>query len=511
MSEHRLIWIDFTTSLHWTRPPVGIIRVEQECTRWMLAKLKDRVRLCIFDPVTAQFLELAVQEAWDVLERDWNAPAPTPGLPPAPGPAPMVAPKVVPTAPKKAPRLARRLERMLRKIALATLDLIPGTWRPAARNYLIAVRRTLAHGYAELKAARAASAGPAAPAPATSPVHALAAAAEPPRSPSRPPARFGNGDSYLTMGLDWDHGNKMDVLYREKKRTGMRVFNFAYDIIPVKFPTYYPSGKFDLFSAYFATIGWTADKIFCISNCTERDLGAFLDRVGAPRPPMAVVRLGDALPATGTCEPSPEVAAILQAPFLLSVSTIEIRKNHESLYRAYLRLIESGFEVPTLVLVGMIGWRVDDFMYSLRNDPRVEGKIVILDHVSDADLASLYRGCLFTLYPSLYEGWGLPVAESLAYGKFCLASSAASIPEIAGDILDYVDPWDVPRWAEKIRLYCAEPGALRDMERRIEARYRATSWETTADQMIAAIESLPDDVGSPVMSRAAASRVQVIE
>lgn len=493
MAEQSLIWIDFTTSLHWTRPPVGVIRVEQECVRWMLTKQKDRVRLCIFDPTFGQFLELGAQEAWDVLERDWGTPSPTPAcLPPSVAAAPTTA--APPTG------LTRRIERALRKVALSTLALIPNRYRPLVRNHLIAVRRTLAYGYLELKAARAASAAP------PTPLNPNMAEAELARSPSRPLARFKRSDNYLTMGLDWDHGQKMDVLYREKKRAGLRVFNFAHDIIPVKFPYFYPSGKFDLFSVYFATMGWTADKIICNSECTARDLGAFLDHVGAPRPPMAVVRLGDALPATGSGQLSPEVRAILGTPFLLTVSTIEIRKNHESLYRAYLRLIEAGFDVPKLVLVGMPGWRIDDFMYSLRNDPTVEGKIVILDHVSDADLASLYRGCLFTLYPSLYEGWGLPVAESLAYGKFCLASNAASIPEIARDILDYVDPWDVPQWAEKIHRYCTEPATLRGMERRIAERYQPTSWETTADQMISAIDSLPYD-GNPVMANTARAAV----
>jgi len=313
------------------------------------------------------------------------------------------------------------------------------------------------------------------------------------------PASFRRGDVYITLGLDWDYGGKMEALYREKTVNGLRILNFAYDIIPVKFPHYFPSGKFDLFSVYFANMGWTADRIMCISECTARDLDAFLKRVGAPRPPMSVVRLGDALPATEASEPCAEIAALRAAPFLLTVSTIEIRKNHESLYKAYVELIESGFDVPMLVVVGMLGWHVDDFMHSLGNDPRVAGKIVVLNHVTDSELAFLYRNCLFTLYPSLYEGWGLPVAESLSYGKFCLASNAASIPEIAGDIIDYVEPWDVPQWAAKIRLYCSDADALGRREETIADRYEHTSWESTAEQMIAAIQSIsipPDEDSS---------------
>lgn len=483
MDKEPQIWFDFTTSLHWTRPAVGVVRVEQECCRWLLLKLGDRVRPCVFDQSTSQLLEFDRQDAWRILSRNTIA-----DTGPAKGAMHIDPPLSPPAVSSCAPRagMAKRIEKVLRKLAVALLARMPEKYQPALRRYMVAVRRTMAYGYQEWNAARAArnTPPPIAPAPLT---------VAPPAT-SRPAAKFGAGDVYLTMGLDWDH-NKLDFLYREKKRTGVKVLNFAYDIIPVKFPHYYPSGKFDLFSVYFATMGWTADMVICISQCTARDLGQFLDEVGVPRPPMTVVRLGDALPVEGTMQPSAEVSELLKEPFLLAVSTIEIRKNHETLYRAFLRLIESGLEVPKLVFVGMMGWRVDDFVFSLRNDPRVADRIVILDHVSDADLSTLYRTCLFTLYPSLYEGWGLPVAESLSYGKFCLASNAASIPEIAGDIIDYADPWNVPLWAEKIWHYCSNPLELHKREQLIASRYRLTSWETTADQMIAAVDRVSPGAG----------------
>ncbi|MEJ8847091.1 glycosyltransferase family 1 protein [Variovorax rhizosphaerae] len=505
MHKENLIWIDLTTSLYWKRPAVGIVRVEQECCRWILTKLKDRVRICAFDSSEGQFKELEAQEAWEVLRRDRSPPESLINPAAAPTSSRTAEPVSCPAAAPAAPLgLASHIKQVLRKLVLATLSRIPLSYQPAVRSKLIAIRRTLAGSYKDLKTALVGD-------PTTPVSEPASLQAEPSRSPIRPLAHFQQGDTYLTMGLDWDHGNKLDLLYRAKKRTGLRVLNFAYDIIPVKFPHYYPSGKFELFSTYFATMGWTADRIICISECTARDLGGFLEQVGAPRPSMSVVRLGDTLPATmNSGKPSPKVAELLGAPFLLAVSTIEIRKNHECLYRAYIRLIESGFDVPKLVLVGMLGWRVDDFIYSLRNDPRVEDKIVILDQVTDADLVTLYRHCLFTLYPSLYEGWGLPVAESLAYGKFCLASNAASIPEIAGDILDYVDPWDVPQWTEKIRLYCADPAALRSKEQLIANHYRLSSWENTADQVIAAIDNVPHAYRSGLIKAHTAPRAALV-
>lgn len=475
MPKEPLLWFDLTTTFQWTRPPVGIVRAEQECCRWLLTKLPDRVRICIFDQALGKLLELQRREAWAILNRDWGAPESAAIL--------EVGESPQPTAVASPPAgLAGRLEALLRKLALTTLAAAPKRYQPGIRRHLVAVRRAMAFGYHRWAAVRGAIR--------TSMTTARVDAAPSPdvvdEALALPIAEFARGDRYLTMGLDWDH-NKMEFLYRERKRSGVTVFNFAYDIIPVKFPHFYQSGKFELFAAYFATMAWTADQIICISQCTARDLSAFFEDIGSPSPPMTVVRLGDSLPRIGVRNLSPSLADLRAAPYLLFVSTIEIRKNHETIYKAYVRLLEGGFDVPKLVLVGMLGWRVDDLLYSLRNDPRVRDKIIILDRVTDSELDALYEGCMFTLYPSLYEGWGLPVAESLAHGKFCLASNAASIPEIAKDLIDYVDPWDVHEWARKIQVYCSDTAALHERERLISSRYRITSWETTADQICTAI------------------------
>ncbi len=469
MLERRTLWLDFTTSLYWERAPVGIVRMEQECCRWLLTKWPDRVRICIFDWGKEQYLEIPQSEAWKILNP-----------PPKERIAPSKASEALPQNPPRV-RLARRLEQRLRKMTLGVLDALPERYRTGLKRRLIAVRRTLAFAYHEWKAARqellAAKGAPAPRQPAAMQSAPLRA------SP------FARNDIYLTMGLDWDHGNKMEYLYREKKKTGFVVVNVIHDVIPVLFPHFYQAGKSQFFARFYSTMAWASDHILCNSRCTARDLEAFLKEIGAPTPSMSVIREGDTLPeVSSTAEYSPAVEKLVTEPFMLFVSTIEIRKNHETLYKAYLRLLESGFDAPKLVFVGMHGWRVDDFMASLQQDPRVENRIVILHHINDAELNLLYQRCLFTLYPSLYEGWGLPVAESLAHGKFCLAANAASVPEIAGDIIDYADPWDVPAWAEKMRHYCSDPAALQAREQEIASRYRITSWETTTDQIMQVID-----------------------
>jgi glycosyltransferase involved in cell wall biosynthesis len=100
-----------------------------------------------------------------------------------------------------------------------------------------------------------------------------------------------------------------------------------------------------------------------------------------------------------------------------------------------------------------------------------------LKRVGERSLGWLYRHCLFTVFPSLYEGWGLPVAESLAFGKFCISSDRGALPEVGGDLVEYLDPWDTVAWTEALRKYTSEPERLRERESRIRSRFRLKTWE----------------------------------
>src|SRR5207302_11239749 len=139
-----------------------------------------------------------------------------------------------------------------------------------------------------------------------------------------------------------------------------------------------------------------------------------IDRRGA----SAGERDANGLPADSPARErvSEKVAEVLAQRFLLCVSTIESRKNQQTLCRAYARLVHWGVaDLPLLALAGGIGHGGQDVINEIGFDRRLAGRVVALVGCSDADLAALYRGCLFALYPSLYEGWGLPVSEALAH------------------------------------------------------------------------------------------------
>jgi len=297
-------------------------------------------------------------------------------------------------------------------------------------------------------------------------------------------------DVYLSMGGDWNHGN-LDYLRVLKSHTGFRAVLFCYDTIPILLPHLTLEWVAEIFPSYFENMAHCAELIVCISENSRKDLTHYLNKIQAPIPTMSLVHLGSEINLLHEGDLATSVKTVLKKPFVLFVSTIERRKNHETLYRAYTRLIDQGItDLPQLVFVGGTGWGVDDFLNDLRLDPRTQDYITLIQDATDNDLSAMYQHCLFTLYPSLYEGWGLPLAESLSFGKFCLASQTSSMPEVGGDLLEYLDPWDVALWAQKIDWYWRHPEALKKRENLIKQLYQPYAWNDTSESILQIAQSV---------------------
>ncbi len=446
------IWFDVTTLVHWNRPPVGVVRVEAECFRFLNTLALPHVRYCHFDKNGPGYLELRAADVFARLERLGQA-------------APVAPPESsMPTATRASQRARHALERLppgarapLRELTRKATPLL----RTALHHYrkASATVSELGQQVTEFSAALRASAGSA---------------------PSSGPASFERGDVFVSAGLDWDEQDSQ-LLYGLKRRLGLKVVLFCYDLIPVLHPHLCVPEVARAFPRYLVDVAWCADEVVCISKSTERDLIAFLNETGAPRPTTRVVHLGSDLTPPAMQHDVP----LVSEPFLLFVSTLERRKNHEVIYRAMLELLLRGrTDLPLIVFVGMKGWGVGDFLNDLRCDPRVKGRFVVLDHVTDAQLHQLYARALFTLYPSLYEGWGLPLAESLAHGKFALAADNSSLPEVGGALVEYLDPWDHRQWADRIEHHLDHPEQLAARERAIAESYRVTTWAQTGEAVL---------------------------
>ncbi len=167
-------------------------------------------------------------------------------------------------------------------------------------------------------------------------------------------------------------------------------------------------------------------------------------------------------------------AAGLPAPgFVLAVGTLEPRKNLPRLVAAYAGLDQRVQREHPLVVVGALGWETGETLGALR---ALGERATMLGHVSDAALAELYRRCALFCFPSLGEGFGLPVLEAMAAGAAVLTSNVSSLPEVGGDAVAYADPSDVSSIAAQLARLLADEPARSELGRRAQARAREFTW-----------------------------------
>lgn len=159
-------------------------------------------------------------------------------------------------------------------------------------------------------------------------------------------------------------------------------------------------------------------------------------------------------------EYSSKIAFLKPNHFWLSVGTIEPRKNQKRLATAYARYLALGGDPIPLVFAGMKGWLMDDFSDYLKK-LKIDSHVILTGYLSDSALMWLYRHCYANLYPSLFEGFGLPVLEGMQMGAPTIASHSSSIPEITGDAAILLDPQDTEAWAQTMLKLSKTPG-MRD-------------------------------------------------
>ncbi len=298
------------------------------------------------------------------------------------------------------------------------------------------------------------------------------------------------GDIFLALMGEWHDQSYIDAVTRSHA-WGARVVQCVYDLLPIVTP--HSSGHSTVaMTSYLTQVMPAVDLVLAISESTRRDLQRWLEQVRIPVPRIEVFRLGDDF---GTSDPDGTGRGTVppgvgEREYVLCVGTVEARKNHTLLYYVY-RLAESrGIALPDLVIVGRAGYRAGDVFELLRSDPKLSGRVHVLDDIDDVGLRWLYGNCRFTVYPSVYEGWGLPIAESLAWGKPVITSATSSMPEIAGELVDYVDPFSPEECLRAIQRLM-DDAYLKDAVARVN-RYRPTSWDDTfasVDRLVTTLES----------------------
>jgi phenylacetate-CoA ligase len=294
-----------------------------------------------------------------------------------------------------------------------------------------------------------------------------------------------DNDTILLFGEQWLFAACQKHLENIKLCKRVTIINLIYDLVPFFMPELYWDGFPQQYMKTISNSIRISDRIVVISENTKKDLLRFFPMLDSKK--ICTVRLGDDFGSTVDRFNHDTIKNAIRIPeeYVLCVSTIQPRKNHLLLLTVWRRLLsERKQSCPKLVIVGQIGWNVENFIYYVQNNPELKENIVILDNVDDYNLMQLYSNGLFTVYPSLYEGWGLPIGESLAFGKLCLVSETSSMPEIAGNIVEYFSPYDSGRLYELICKYFDDRGALRMKETLIRKEYNSILWTQTASELL---------------------------
>ena len=241
-----------------------------------------------------------------------------------------------------------------------------------------------------------------------------------------------------------------------------------------------------LFDRYLNLITQTASAVPAISASSRRDYEQYCTERGLEAPKGGVTGL--------PCGLGPDQFDTSQSPwprpYALFVGTVEARKNHVLALRAWQDLIarHGADNVPDLVCIGRLGWNADEFLNEYVATHGLGGKVSVLStSVTDAELARFYANADFTVYPSRYEGWGLPVSESLAFGKVAIVADNSSLPEAGRDLAVYFPSGDVAGFVHAIESAGLDPEGRERAEERI-ARTR------TADHLAGCGTTIVDEV-----------------
>jgi glycosyltransferase involved in cell wall biosynthesis len=298
-----------------------------------------------------------------------------------------------------------------------------------------------------------------------------------------------SGDILLVLGAPWSHPDYATLVQAQRAR-GLKFGLMVYDLIPLRRPEWCSRGLVRIFRAWFDGVLPLCDRIAAISQATATDVELYARQQGYAIPtPVVPIPLGTDFFGTRANAVTRTQRLPAAGSYALIVSTIEARKNHQLLFRVWRRMLDEMplQSIPTLVFAGRVGWLVDDLMQQIANTNNLGGKLLLIENPTDTELLALYEGCQFSLFPSFFEGWGLPITESLALGKPCLTSDRTSLPEAGGNLTRRFDPDDLNDAYRAIREVIDDPAGLARWEAQVRREFKPIPWSATADALLTAL------------------------
>ena len=262
-------------------------------------------------------------------------------------------------------------------------------------------------------------------------------------------------------------------LRKEIKRVTM-----IHDLTPILFPEYHSFSSYIAHKLLLKGIIKRADHVIVNSKHTQSDLAEWSP---VSRNKSKVVHL-----APLTKLPTNNDLPVIEGRYILTVGTIEPRKNHLQLIEAFENLRNSRIK---LVIAGSIGWKSKKIVTRIKNSTKKDS-IKLMGRVSNKTLANLYQNAEMMVYPSYYEGFGLPVLEAMSCGTPVIVSNVSSLPEIIGTSGLTFPPNNQDQLVEKINQLLDNESLVQALSKKSLQQAAKFSWDKTAKETLAVFEQL---------------------
>ena len=285
---------------------------------------------------------------------------------------------------------------------------------------------------------------------------------------SRPLA--GRGRLYFNVG----HTALQDAGYLDWTRAAdVRPVYMIHDLIPITHPEYCRAGEAERHVGRVRNMLASAIGIIGNSRATLDSLAGFAAHQAISVPATIAAPLGTDLRGQ-----RPDPVSPPERPTFVMLGTIEARKNHLLLLQIWADLVlVHSIDAPRLLIIGQRGWECEQVFDLLDHNEELRGAVVEVGQCSDVDLDRHLRGARALLFPTLVEGYGLPLIEALALGTPVIASNLPVFHEIGQEIPDFIDPLDGPAWQAAILSYASDRSVARDAQIARLAAFRAPTWD----------------------------------
>lgn len=255
-----------------------------------------------------------------------------------------------------------------------------------------------------------------------------------------------------------------------------------HDLSHIRYPAMHPKSRVDFLNKQLSKTLQRADHIITVSHFTRNEL---LDlNLVQDENRVSVTHLGvDPIfypRALSALESQLSDFKLLPQQYLLAVGTLEPRKNLSRLLRAYDILPDDLKRRFPLVLTGPQGWKNAQLLTEIQQ-VRSPGKIILTGYLSREKLAAIMSGAAVFVFPSLYEGFGLPVLEAMASGTAVISANHAALKEICGDAAVLIDPLDIDEISDKMKQLLEYPSEINTLKEKSIKRVQSFSWKHCAD------------------------------